>query len=439
MKVVRRKKGNRMKVLRSVGNDHRSNLNTETRLELPMLPTTAHRANARRNLRSVQHGLRRDRRGAVLVLFAILIVVIFAMIAFAVDVAYMQLIRAELRAATDAATKAGALELRLTDGNGSAALTAAIATAARNTVGGKGLTLNGSEIELGRSEYSGDGTYRFVAGRTPFTSMRINSNLTPTSAMGSVRLFFGNMMGTSSFNPQQIATASQLEQEVVLCLDRSHSMCFDMSGVDWSYPPSQGRLRNPVTGNPDPTLSRWAVLNSAVDTFISILQSQRTQPKVGLVTWGSTIGTNTAEYRLTGRTEVAVARDAVLSTNYSNIQNTLDNRSRNPILGGTNMSAGLDDAIAMLKEPGVSTLANRIVVLMTDGEWNQGRDPILAANDAAAAGVIIHTIGMLNDDQATLQQIATITGGEYIYAANDTELEEAFRKIARMLPVALTE
>ncbi len=45
---------------------------------------------------------RRDRRGAVLVLFGILIIVIFAMIAFAVDVAYMQLVRAELRAATDA-------------------------------------------------------------------------------------------------------------------------------------------------------------------------------------------------------------------------------------------------------------------------------------------------------------------------------------------------
>ncbi len=58
----------------------------------------------------------------------------------------------------------------------------------------------------------------------------------------------------------------------------------------------------------------------------------------------------------------------------------------------------------------------------------------LSANDAAAAGIIIHTIGMLNDDQATLQQIAQITGGEYIYAADDAALTEAFRKIARMLP-----
>jgi Ca-activated chloride channel family protein len=403
-----------------------------------MSKSTLHCANIRQ-LHSVHRGLRRDRRGAVLVLFGILIIVIFAMIAFAVDVAYMQLVRAELRAATDAAAKAGALELRLTDGNGTAARTAAITAAARNTVGGKALTLNGSEIELGRSEYSGDGTYQFVANRTPYTAVRINSNLTPTSAMGSVRLFFGSMLNTPTFAPQQIATASQLQQEIVLCLDRSHSMCFDMSGVDWSYPPSQGKLKNPITGDPDPALSRWAALDRAVDTFISILSAQRTQPRVGLVTWGSDIGKNTVEYMLTGRTEVAVARDVAMTTTYTRINSAIATRSSNPMLGGTNMAAGLDEAIEVLTEPGISTLANRIVVLMTDGDWNQGRDPIQSANDAAAAGVIIHTIGMLNDDQATLQQIATITGGEYIYAANDAELAEAFRKIARMLPVALTE
>ncbi len=383
--------------------------------------------------------LRRDRRGAVLVLFGILIVVIFAMIAFAVDVAYMQLVRAELRAATDAAAKAGALELRLTDGNGAAARTAAIAAAARNTVGGKPLTLNGSEIELGRSVYSGDGTYQFVANQTPYTSLRINSNLTPNSAMGSVRLFFGNMMNTSTFAPQQIAAASQLQQEIVLCLDRSHSMCFDMSGVSWSYPPLVQRLLYPITANPDPNYSRWAALDRSVDTFLSILRSQRTQPRVGLVTWGSDIGRNTVEFLRTGRTEVAVRRDVDITSNYGLIESAMNSWMSNPMLGGTNMAAGLDDAIQVLTAPGVSTMANRIIVLMTDGDWNQGRSPILSANDAAAAGVMIHTIGMLNNDQATLQEIARITGGEYIYAADDEGLEEAFRKIARMLPVALTE
>ncbi len=341
------------------------------------------------------------------------------MVAFAVDVAYMQLVRAELRAATDAAAKAGALELRLTDGDGAAARAAAIATAARNTVGGRQLTLNGSEITLGRSVYSGDGTYQFVANQTPYTSLRINSNLTPSSAMGSVRLFFGNMLNTSTFSPQQVATASQLQQEIVLCLDRSGSMAWDMTGIDYSYPP--GRNANK---KPDPLLSRWAALDTAVDVFISILSSQRTKPRVGLVTWSATT-----------RNEAAATRDVEMTTTYSTITNSVNSRFNKPLEGATNMSAGIDAAVQQLTEPGISTLANRTIVLMTDGEWNEGSDPILSAQKAASAGVIIHAIGMLSQDTTTLQQIATITGGEFIAAANVTELQAAFTKIARMLPV----
>jgi Ca-activated chloride channel homolog len=366
---------------------------------------------------------RADRRGAILVLFGILIVVIFGMVAFAVDVAYMQLVRAELRAATDAAAKAGALELRLTDGNGAAARTAAINIAARNTVGGKALTLNGSEIELGRSVYQGDGTYRFVANQTPYTSVRVNSNLTANSAMGNVRLFFGNMLGRPTFEPQQVATASQLQQEIVLCLDRSGSMCFDLTGIDYSYPLGRNGNRPPHL-----TLSRWAALETAVDVFLDILASQRTQPRVGLVTWSA------ADNLIP-----AATRDSPMTLNYATIAAAVDARFLTNMTGATNMAAGIDEAVKQLTEPGISTLATRTVVLMTDGDWNEGRDPIAAANDAAAAGVTIHTIGFLNNDQATLQQIAMITGGEYIYATNQADLEAAFRKIARMLPVALTE
>lgn len=367
--------------------------------------------------------LRRERRGAVMVLFGILIFVIFAMIAFAVDVAYMQLVRAELRSATDAAAKAGALELRLTDGNGTAARTASITAAARNIVGGKALTLNGSEITLGRSVHAGNGTYQFLANQTPYTAVRINSNLTSSSAMGNVRLFFGNMLGTPTFAPQQIATASQLEQEIVLCLDRSGSMCFDMTGIESSYP--QGRnAKKP----PDPDDSRWAALETAVDVFLNILASQRTQPRVGLVTWSA--ATNT---------DPAATRDSQMTTNYSSIAASVDARFNNDMTGATNMAAGIDEAVKQLTEPGIKALAIRTIVLMTDGDWNDGRDPILSANEAANAGVVIHTIGMLNQDQYTLQQIATITGGEYIYASDVTELQAAFTKIARMLPVALTE
>ncbi len=77
--------------------------------------------------------------------------------------------------------------------------------------------------------------------------------------------------------------------------------------------------------------------------------------------------------------------------------------------------------------------------LLTDGEWNAGRDPVNAAYDARAQGIIVHCISMLTRNQDDLQDIATITGGRYFGTSNETELRAAFQEIARSLPVVLTD
>ena len=55
-----------------------------------------------------QKRLRQPRRGAMLVLVAITLVIFIVALVFSIDVAYMQLVRSQLRAAADAAAKAGA-------------------------------------------------------------------------------------------------------------------------------------------------------------------------------------------------------------------------------------------------------------------------------------------------------------------------------------------
>lgn len=68
---------------------------------------------AARDLRRRSHP---KRAGAVLVLAAAMLIMIFAMTAFAIDLGYMALTKAQLRSASDAAALAGAIEL--TDGLG---------------------------------------------------------------------------------------------------------------------------------------------------------------------------------------------------------------------------------------------------------------------------------------------------------------------------------
>jgi Ca-activated chloride channel family protein len=87
------------------------------------------------------------------------------------------------------------------------------------------------------------------------------------------------------------------------------------------------------------------------------------------------------------------------------------------------------------------TYSSAVIILLTDGENNENPDPLAAAQTAAKEGVRIYTVGIgsaaginlhVNGftvhtqlDEATLQQIAQITGGTYYNA----DSKEALLKI----------
>lgn len=82
------------------------------------------------------------------------------------------------------------------------------------------------------------------------------------------------------------------------------------------------------------------------------------------------------------------------------------------------------------------------IVLFTDGENNESPDPATAANLAADLGVRIYTVGIGSPegadleiegftihtslDEATLQSIASTTGGSYYNAGNDEQLRKIY-------------
>jgi Ca-activated chloride channel family protein len=107
---------------------------------------------------------------------------------------------------------------------------------------------------------------------------------------------------------------------------------------------------------------------------------------------------------------------------------------------GTAIGMGLANAGNMLKD---SDAKSRVIILLTDGVNNAGEiDPLTAAEAAKALGIRVYTIGMGRPgqvpvpvvdlfgreqivyqesalDEATLQEIASITDGQY-YRAEDT-------------------
>ncbi|MFO1062401.1 MAG: VWA domain-containing protein [Pirellulales bacterium] len=166
-------------------------------------------------------------------------------------------------------------------------------------------------------------------------------------------------------------------------------------------------------------------------------------PKTALVTWSTDYDLPITPYTSYSKasTDLLLPSDSsfVWATNAAAIQSSINGRSQLPIAGGTNLSAGLDMAVATLKGTNSSQFANKVVVLLTDGQWNEGRSPIDAAYDARAAGVTVHCVSMLTSSQPDLQSVADITGGRYYGTTNETQLRNAFAELARSLPIVLTQ
>lgn len=379
---------------------------------------------------------RRSRRGATLVLVVFISSILLVMAILTIDVAYMQLVRTELRAATDAAAKAGT-EVLSRAGSDAEAKRRAIEVAAKNQVGGTHLQLKNSEIELGRSVRTPSGAWTFQPGATPSTSMRIHANLNDSR---SPSLLMGRLLGVEDFAPSKTSTSAYAEHDVCLVVDRSHSMCFDLSGNDWSYPPGTPRDPDPIAFPPHPTHSRWAYLVRAVESFVETALDCHSTQHVSLVTWGSEITLRSYEGRLTGRSFPATQLDVPLGSDHSSVRNAVRGRSGNVMLGGTNMSAGMNMGISVLTGPSSRAFANKTMVLMTDGQWNQGINPIDVARVAKTHGITIYTVTFLDgSNQSDMEAIADVTGGRHYHASNGAQLINIFEELAKTLPVVITD
>ncbi|MCA9060613.1 MAG: VWA domain-containing protein [Planctomycetaceae bacterium] len=393
----------------------------------------------------------RSRRGAAHILIASMLIVFVIAAALTIDLAYMQLIRTELRAATDAAAKAGAEALVRTQ-NEDEAVAAAVRYARMNRVAGKPFQIRPADVSIGRVTVTNSGSYRFTEHAVPSNAIRVNGQIGNRAATQAVPLFFSGILGAEDFSTSRQATAARQEVEVCLSLDRSGSMLFDMSGEDYSYPKPNpnlstytdwGEIWQYHLSPPHPTRSRWVVLADAIGLFLDEAERNPIPPRTSLVTWVSDYMVPLAPYQVFPAAESDVplprSESAAWTGNRRQIEVAIEKRTRGQMLGGTNMSAGIDRAVQELTGPNSQRLSNKVVILLTDGQWNDGRDPLEAARDAAAQGITIHTVTMLSSDPGTMRRIAEITGGNFYQTSNQMQLRAAFQELARSLPVVLTE
>jgi uncharacterized protein YegL len=309
----------------------------------------------------------------------------------------MHMVKAELRTAVDAASRAGTEVLTRTQ-DLDAAHAAAIDMAARNRVAGNGLTVAGSDVEIGHAEPNGNGAFDFQVGGSHLNSVRVVGRRDNTAPDGSVPLFFANLFGVGSFAPRLDSVSSASVRDIALVLDRSGSMATPLGGG-----------------------TRLSALQQAVAVFLTEIQTNSPGAQLSLTTYS----TNST-------------RDIPLTSNFASIVNRVGNLEAS---GMTNIFQGLRDGSDSLdQDSNRRSFADRTIVLMTDGIFNVGGTPIPSANLAAGRNHVIHTITFSSAaNQDIMQQVAAIGGGIHLHADTAGDLTEAFREIARSLSVVLVK
>jgi len=369
---------------------------------------------------------RRRRRGSILIMALIMIVICLVAAAFSIDVAYMQLVQTQLRSATDAAARAGAQAL--TDGKSpNEARKQAQETAKENYVAGQAFKLDDADVVFGTATENPadpDGRYVFSPSSTNVNAVQVLGKRTVGSASGPVPLFFGpKLFGTGPFEPAKSAIAMIANRDIVVVVDRSSSMDAEDGGKmpDSLVPIYGGDGTYDHDGNGE--MRRIEALKVAVNEFRLVLAGMPTTEQLALVS-----------YDATSRAECEL--DKVHALFASKIyQMTLGS--------GTNIGAGIDEAVAMLLGASrTRAAAAPVIIVMTDGQHNGTRDPELAAEDAMLSlpRLTIHALTFSDAaDIPRMQSVAQIGKGIHVHAKDVSQLVSKFEEMAAPAGVSFVQ
>ncbi|MHC1731481.1 MAG: VWA domain-containing protein [Bacteroidales bacterium] len=141
-----------------------------------------------------------------------------------------------------------------------------------------------------------------------------------------------------------------------------------------------------------------------------------------------------------------------LTTDHAVLINLLREVKSGIIEDGTAIGVGLATAINRIKD---SDAVSKVVILLTDGVNNTGSiDPVTAAEIAKTFGIRVYTVGVgsmgfadypvqtpfgmryqkmqVEIDEALLQRIAELTGGQYFRAVDNTSLQRVYAEIDKL-------
>lgn len=192
-----------------------------------------------------------------------------------------------------------------------------------------------------------------------------------------------------------------------------------------------GSMRTPDMQSGGQAVSRLAAVKAVAGGFIA----HRVGDRLGLILFGD---------------------QAYLQVPLTLDRNTVHTLLDEAQIGLAGRQTAIGDAIGLaIKRLRAEPVANRVLILLTDGSSNAGSvDPLKAADLAAEQHVRIYTIGVGSDrsvvqgmfgmsqivggdlDEDTLKAIAHKTGGRYFHASDVASLEKVYAELDAIEPVS---
>jgi Flp pilus assembly protein TadG len=173
-------------------------------------------------MRPLTRNKSRRRRGAIVVLTAVLLVLMLGLIAFAVDMGYVLLVRTQLQTAADSASLAGAGATNLPRGDMEAV---AKQFAGYHQAAGHAIQLSSSDIEYGTWDTA---TRVFTPSTSVGNAVRVTTR-TDAGHGGETPFFFARVLNFSSMSQSASAVATVNPRDIAFVIDLSGSMDDDTS------------------------------------------------------------------------------------------------------------------------------------------------------------------------------------------------------------------
>ena len=190
------------------------------------------------------------RRAATLVLAVVLLTLLLGMVAFAVDLGYIVLVRTQLQVAADSAAMSGTAKIVET---GSEVVETAQYFADRHSAGNCRVALNADDVEFGHWSFA---TRVFDSASATINALRVTTRRDETSG-GEAPLFFARVLGKESHAVTAQAVAAFVDnfggfrvppdknlQALPFALKKStcEEMLAGNGSDDWGWDPESGRV-----------------------------------------------------------------------------------------------------------------------------------------------------------------------------------------------------